>query len=286
MIAFVNRLQKDIDRNIRTIESGEPDIVKRSLAISEMLEEAIGSLKEFIVSYTFKDEAEEIHFFKKVKPDFIKLLIFYRKVYDIELDRPLGSIDCQRLYLEQELNYQQMHMRRKSGFYQYYRSGASYLDHQYFRRHVTVRHCAYSDDNYFRFERDQVFTTGFDFAVASIQAHYMLQSYLFKELATLERQRQQTEGISSFSVTWTGSKTELIELIYALVTAGKLDYGKITLSRFGAYMAKVFNIDLGNNIARNFYDIRLRNKPTAFLDNLKEALLKRIDELNAYPAKK
>lgn len=108
MLTFVARLQKDIDRNIKTIESGEPDIVKRALAISEMLEEVIGRLKDFIVSYTFRDEEEEIHFFKKVKPDIIKLLIFYHKVYDIELDRPLGSIDSQRLYLEQELNYQQM----------------------------------------------------------------------------------------------------------------------------------------------------------------------------------
>ena len=90
MLTFVARLQKDIDRNIKTIESGEPDIVKRALAISEMLEEVIGRLKDFIVSYTFRDEEEEIHFFKKVKPDIIKLLIFYHKVYDIELDRPLG----------------------------------------------------------------------------------------------------------------------------------------------------------------------------------------------------
>ena len=30
-----------------------------------MLEEVIGRLKDFIVSYTFRDEEEEIHFFKK-----------------------------------------------------------------------------------------------------------------------------------------------------------------------------------------------------------------------------
>lgn len=47
MLTFVARLQKDIDRNIKTIESGEPDIVKRALAISEMLEEVIGRLKDF-----------------------------------------------------------------------------------------------------------------------------------------------------------------------------------------------------------------------------------------------
>ena len=279
MLTFVARLKKDIDRNIKTIESGEPDIVKRALAISEMLEEVIGRLKDFIVSYTFRDEEEEIHFFKKVKPDIIKLLIFYHKVYDIELDRPLGSIDSQRLYLEQELNYQQMYIKRQGAFYRYYRSGAVHSDRQYFLRDAPLP-CNERCCGNFRFERDKLFSTGFDFAVAGIKAHYMLQMYLFKELAALERQRQQTDGISSFSVTWTGSKTELIELIYALIAARKLDYGKITLSRFGAYMAKVFNIDLGNNIARNFYDMRLRNKPTAFLDSLKEELMKRINELN------
>lgn len=279
MMTFIARLQKDIDRNIKNIESGESDIIKRELAISAMLEESIGRLKQFIVSYVFKDEEEEIHFFKKLKPDFMKLLIFHKEVYDIELERPLGSIDCQRNYLEEELNYQQMHIKRKGVFYHYYRSGSSHLDHHYFLRKTTPN-CECRNDN-FCFERDALFSTGFDFTVASINAHYMLQAYLSKELALLEQQRQQADGFSSFSVTWTGSKTELIELIYALVTAGKLDYGKITLSRFGAYMAKVFNIDLGNNIARNFYDMRLRNKPTVFLDSLKKALLNRIDELNA-----
>jgi hypothetical protein len=35
---------------------------------------------------------------------------------------------------------------------------------------------------------------------------------------------------------------------------------------------------LGNNIARNFYDMRIRNQPTPFLDRLRDEIRKRMDD--------
>jgi hypothetical protein len=83
-----------------------------------------------------------------------------------------------------------------------------------------------------------------------------------------------TPNASSFpkvKLTWTGNKTDLIELIYALDMEGSFNDGKVPLTQIAAYFERVFNIDLGNNIPRNFYDMRSAHaipRPTA-RDNAK-----------------
>lgn len=59
-------------------------------------------LKAFIADYTFRDEVEEIEFFKTVKPRICHRLIYYRKIYNIEMNRPVGS-ESQRSYLIDEI---------------------------------------------------------------------------------------------------------------------------------------------------------------------------------------
>ncbi len=49
------------------------------------------------------------------------------------------------------------------------------------------------------------------------------------------------------------------------------------MTQIAAYFESIFNIDLGNNIARNFYDMRIRNQLTPFLDRLREEILKRME---------
>lgn len=52
--------------------------------------DAFQRLRDFITNYTFKSEAEEIEFFKVIKPRLYHRLIYYRKVYNIEMNRPVG----------------------------------------------------------------------------------------------------------------------------------------------------------------------------------------------------
>ena len=77
---------------------------------------------------------------------------------------------------------------------------------------------------------------------------------------------------------WTGSKTALIELIYALHYQGVFDNGNSDIRLIAKYFENAFNIDLGN-----FYQtyLELRNRKmnrTKFLDALREGLIKKMDE--------
>lgn len=282
MINFVDKLQQEVRKKIEKIEAEDMNILKKSLDASHVLGDAFDRLKEFITRYTFEDEAEEILFFKEVKPRIFCHLIYYRKVYNIEMHRPVASVDAQREYLKKKLDGIQEFNDKILDFYRYYRSGATHLDAAYFVRGKP------DTEQYletFYYERDPQFSTNADFKVAKIMANDMVQAYLLSELEALDSYIRKP-GANSFpkvKLTWTGSKTDLIELIYALDTIGCFNHGKVPLIQIAAYFESVFNIDLGGNIARNFYDMRIRQHPTPFLDRLREEILKRMD--NTKPGK-
>jgi hypothetical protein len=95
MLQFTSRLKKEADLKIEQIECSEVSVITKSLDASRVLTEAFNQLKTFVLSYDFKDEDEEIFFFKDAKPKLCSRLIYYRKVYNIEMSRPAGT-DKQR----------------------------------------------------------------------------------------------------------------------------------------------------------------------------------------------
>lgn len=50
---FINNLEKEIEKKLKTIESADLNIMKKSLETSQILVNAFQKVKEFIGSYTF-----------------------------------------------------------------------------------------------------------------------------------------------------------------------------------------------------------------------------------------
>lgn len=122
MIDFVKNLQAEIQKDISCIERSEDNDIKKSLEVSHILGEAFDRLKEFIISYEFKSEEEEIEFFKEIKPRLFCKLIYYRKIYNIEMMRPVASTESQKDYLKSELAAINTYMNKRLDFIRYYRS--------------------------------------------------------------------------------------------------------------------------------------------------------------------
>lgn len=97
-----------------------------------------------------------------------------------------------------------------------------------------------------------------------------------------EEKKSETEIIESslflpkIRLTWTGSKVDLVELIYAWETAGCFNHGHANIKEIVVYIEIVFNIDLGDYY-HTFRDLRRRVDRTAFLDSLIKHLRKRMD---------
>lgn len=72
----------------------------------------------------------------------------------------------------------------------------------------------------------------------------------------------------------------LIEIIYSLEALRCLDNGQITLRKIQSHFEICFGVNLGN-ISRALAEMRIRNNPTMFLDNMKQALLCKMNESEA-----
>lgn len=271
MKPFVSALEKEIAGRLKKIESSDLNILKKSLEASLVLGDAFQRLRDFITNYTFKSEAEEIEFFKVIKPRLYHRLIYYRKVYNIEMNRPVG-VESQKAYLIDEIKAINRYNTKRSDFVRYYRSGLTHLDSLYYLR-GRIDTALYLES--FHYERDPMFSTNADFKVAKLLANELLSAYLKGELEALEYVKTaSTDSLPSVRLTWQDSKTDLTELIYLLDS--KRSFGNVPLSQLAAYIAKVFNIQLDTNLSRTFCDMKLRNNPTPWIDKAKQALLQRM----------
>ncbi len=181
MLQFTSCLKKEVDAEIEKIECSETCMINKSLEASRILIEAFARLKEFILSYEFKNDDEEILFFKVIKPTLCFRLIYYRKVYNIEMNRPIG-IDKQREYLNEILESINRYNAKRLDFIRYYRSCSSHLDELYFLRGKSYAE-QYLETSHYEF--DPQFSTNCDFKVAKILSNDMLSAYLMHEIESL-----------------------------------------------------------------------------------------------------
>ena len=88
----IDKITEQLNTQFQAIDMSEMSILKKAEESVLLLETAFEQLKNFIYGYTFESEAEEIHFFKEVKPKIFHKLIYYRKIYNFEAMRPNLSL--------------------------------------------------------------------------------------------------------------------------------------------------------------------------------------------------
>lgn len=278
MIQFTNSLRKEVNQSLLTINAKDIDTLKKAEEITSLLTNAFNQLRSFIHEYKFKDESEEILFFKEIKPTLFCDLIYYQKMYNLEIHRPAGGYVEVKTYFEKELSRISDFFEKNKAFYRYCRSNETSMDSQYFIRGKTDNTLYHSSSFY---ERDPLFSTVADLKLTRILANDKLEKYIHNELAKIEEFKDVNNGIHSqpkVRLTWTISKIFLIELIYALYLFGAFNHRKATLKQIFAYFEDVFNIDLGANPSKAYTEMRERKQRTTFLDKLKEILTHKMDE--------
>ncbi len=228
----------------------------------------------------FVDKQNEIIFFKKHKPYIYSRLKFYAKLYNFLINRPAGTIKSQQEFIDSEINRLQESNRRNIDFIKYYREDSELLDEFYFLRGNDKISLV---SNTSHFYTDAEFSTSHDNAIAKIMAYDLLISHYVEELSNL---RDLSYGIPNKLNTllngerlgWTASKTDLIELIYALQASGAIKSGTAGIKEMASACEDIFELNLGN-VYRTFLEIRERKiDQTKFIDRLKATLLRRMEE--------
>lgn len=277
MTEIVSKLLQNLEDQLKFIDLEQDDPIKAAQLSIDICRKANEKLKASLLKHKFKNQTEEIKFFKETKPKFLAPLIYHLKVYKIESRKPNGSDKIRRKYLLNELDKLKHYFDSNLDFYRYYRTQSNYLDHKYFLRgkydiRLTV-------DSFF-FEADDRFSTSHDFKVAKILAHDRLQVYLEEELSNLDRKETNmiTQDAPKVKLYWTESKTALIELIYALHSHGAFENGRADIKDIAASFEYLFGVELGDYY-RTFLELRMRKTGrTKFLHTLIQSLAKKMDD--------
>jgi len=275
---LIQNLQQGLQVKLQEINAHEASALKKAERSLQSVLATLEQLKLFIISYRFKSAAEEIHFFKEIKPQFVCKQIYYLRLINIQLNQPTGSYKTIKKYLHHQLNTLSYYFINNRSFYHYYRTGSEYLDNQYFLRGKPEMLLTL---NAFFFAIDDRFSTSHDYKVAKILANDMLLGYLNNELARLEKPvtvHPKAGQASRSGLKWTASKTDLTELIYALFAVGCINNSNIDIKKIAGVFESIFNIELGDYY-RTYLEIRLRKtNRTKLLDALKQKLVNKMDE--------
>ena len=195
---------------------------------------------------------------------------------------PKGLRKLQIKYLYEQIQRLQEYYNNNIEFYHYHLKRETNLDELYFlRKNKKARLNVES----YHFFTDYKFSTSHDNTKATIIAYENLIQQLHTDINILIATSNINNTFSPSNsilnnLNWTGSKTDLIELIYALHSSGIINNGNVEIKDIATKFQNAFNIDLGNYY-HGFVEMRARKiNQTKFLDKLKDNLLKYIHSLD------
>ncbi|WP_454045390.1 RteC domain-containing protein [Chryseobacterium sp. Marseille-Q8038] len=268
----------EIQKQERKLSAEAPNFIDEAYRMTVYLQELLHNVKEDIIKEGFANKAEEIRFFKQIKPNILGKLIYYNKVYRIETACPAENGHFYQNYFALQLRGLQQEYKEhicNSDFYRYYRSGRTDRDEHYY----SLGNINYYDGlNSFVFEIDPKFSTYFDYKVAKIIANELIYNYLTTKLNPEQTPDVLLQNADAKDIFWTQTKNALIELIYALHAADALSHGKLGIRKISMVFQILFRISL-TDIHNSFHRMKTRaGSRTLFLDQLKYSLEEYMDK--------
>lgn len=268
------QILSELEGELMAMEARIPNLLERFKTGAQLSDQAVAQLKHLIPQH-FSSTFDEIYFFKHIQPHILAKKIYYSQLFRIEADRPKSIRDDYRKFLDQELQRISMFFEVHNALFLYFRGGATARDEQYFLRNSTY-------NNEYPVDLDGMLDTHVctvtSFKLAELIALEDVSKYLITKLENmyaLPRNLQYKPRLQ-----WTESKTDLVELGYALHLNGSFNNGSADIKQIFEWLENSLDVDFGN-VYSNFRDIRMRKKEMAsFLTKLKDGLLKRIEEMD------
>ena len=254
-------LRKQLD-NINSENSDILDITNQSIIICR---NTLSDFKKLLSKSGFKNISEEMKFFKEVKQFPLSNLIFHFEIKSFEIKLPKGNLEAQKRFTLKKINKINRFNLHNLDFLQYIKLGETYLDDRYFtRKHFN--NCNITHSKYYF--QDPEFSTSHDLLLAKVKAYNKLIKYLEIRLANLGKPMNKIKNLNFKPLNWTGSKTDMTELGYALKFHGSINNGNVNVNEIIHLLEMAFNFKSGDPY-KNYSEIRIRKKSrTKFLDEL------------------
>jgi len=268
--AFLKEMDRIIEEN--------PDGFDRLAAVIECVRKYLNALRDHLIKYGFKDDAEEIYCFKEAKPAFLSWYIYHTEWYHILRRVPAGDAGVTNAYFLDEIRSVDRYLGQVVFFCQYAKMKATELDGLCFIRGKSLDSIVLPE----LVEADPEFSTYADHTFAKIKAYGMLRDSLLEEV------RLPDLGVNGVDMRWTGDACNLVEVIYGIYDTQQINHGKVELQEIVTWVEQGLKVNL-SRFYRRFTEIKERKmiSPTKYLDAMRDAILRRIDDdLKLKPKKK
>ena len=268
LIEKASHLWTDLQKKTHHLKLEKSDPLEFAQFALMETDEAIRTLKSWLLIHDFDCWEHEITFFKELKPKFIAQFMYYSKVIGLLASLPASGTKFKRRQLEQEFEQLQYFALENSEFISYFRRKASYMDRKYFLRYQYDLDVKLAMDLH---SYDERFSTSHDHLVATLLANDEFELFLKSQLHQC-KEMTFSEAPTSNALHWSASKAALTELIFALHHTNCFNGGTADLAQTVRWFENKLDIDLGN-YHKSIQEIRHRKTPnTKFLLLLTENL--------------
>lgn len=242
------------DLNAKVMELSNP--IRMSEMGVALSDQVISILKDKVEKVGFRNPEEEIDFFKRIKPDPMSYYIYFSEVRSFEMRKPKVGNEFQLQFIEKELKKINKFFLKNSYLVQYMEQGYSHLDQQFFTRNSRRFYPLMPLTCHYQYPG---FSSSHDFMWSQVQAMNRFTEYLDslkKKLTPGEKDP------AARQLTWSGSKANLVELIYALQASAEINSGAVDLKTLTSAFEDIFQIGL-DNVYKSYSEIKARKGPRA-----------------------
>ena len=274
----VAELKKGLEERMQAIgndyETELEQVEQSYLAIGQYMQQ----LKQQFMQEKSSEEAM-VFFFKEVKPYFLSQMIYMAEVYRMLANQPCGNKKAIKRYYYKEQKLVTRFISDNQAFYMYFKSERTHRDKEYFSKEVSADRVPETNFIYI----DEEFSTYHSTLLSMLLAYERLSNYLQNKTS---RTCSETQAFSTklSDLKWTENKVKLIELGYSIHAMGVCNNGQADIKQIMRGLEVLFNVELGNYYSVFLKNIRMRKKNvTIFLDELKNSLIRRMDDLDENP---
>lgn len=271
---------REMETELSQLDELDTSPVERLRHSMPLITRIIADVKKLILDEGFNSPEDEIYFFKQIKPRFYAHQIYEVLYYNLRMHMPVGTPEIIRAYYEDELQQVFRVFRIEAFQYQYYKTKATELDHLYFLRDAKPIELAAPD----LIDPPPGFSTAMDYKFAKFMAYERLRDHLLEQLShadiavKIQRSSQQKRS----ALKWTGDAINLVELAYGIWLTGQINHGNAGIAEIMQWLEANLQVSIGRPF-RRWQSIagRKRVSTVKYIDQMKAAILKRLDDENA-----
>ncbi len=235
----------------------------------------LGNLRKVVVAGGFKSLDDEIYFFKQVKTEPMRYLIYYTEMRFCELRMPKIGSHRQIKHLERQIKKVNTFFSRHTEFLLYMEQGFDYFDKHYFTRAFLDSAPVVKSYPYYK---DPEFDTSHDGIWSRIKGFGLYVHYLKQKREHISAINSNGKMLEEHKLKWTASYAAFVELIYGLQATGAIDNGNEETKKIIQNLSDFFQIPRGNH-SRTYIELKARKgSQVKFLEEMTKRLRQKMED--------